>query len=106
MSETELDEMTKPELLDYARELGVSPANNDMTKEELRAGIDAQLAASDDTVVEEADAEVEQQVTTTMTKDYLARNLVNPTPGTSNATDFLGRSVLAGNVDFLGRALH
>jgi hypothetical protein len=39
-----LDEMTKAELLDYARELGVSPANNDMTKEELRAGIDLALA--------------------------------------------------------------
>lgn len=39
-----LDEMTKPELLDQARSLGVTPANNDMTKEELRAGIDAKLA--------------------------------------------------------------
>jgi len=41
---TSLDEMTKGELLDHARSLGVSPANNDMTKEELRAGIDAKLA--------------------------------------------------------------
>jgi hypothetical protein len=39
-----LDEMTKAELLEYAKELGVSPANNDMTKEELRAGVDAKLA--------------------------------------------------------------
>jgi hypothetical protein len=36
-----LDDMTKPELLDYARERGASPANNDMTKEELRASIEA-----------------------------------------------------------------
>lgn len=41
---SELDAMTKQELLDRARSLGVSPANNDMTKEELRAGIDAKLA--------------------------------------------------------------
>jgi hypothetical protein len=36
-----LDGLTKAELLDYAREIGVQPANNDMTKDELRAGIDA-----------------------------------------------------------------
>jgi hypothetical protein len=42
---TGLDAMTKQELLDHARELGVSPANNDMTKEELRAAIDAHQAA-------------------------------------------------------------
>ena len=35
--------MTKQELLEFAKQLGVSPANNDMTKEELRAGIDAKL---------------------------------------------------------------
>ena len=40
----ELDEMTKAELLEYAQELGVSPANNNMTKEELREGVDAKLA--------------------------------------------------------------
>lgn len=39
----DLDAMTKEELLAYARELGLSPANNDMSKSELRAGIDAQL---------------------------------------------------------------
>ena len=33
--EGELEAMTKQELLDRARELGVSPANNDMTKQEL-----------------------------------------------------------------------
>jgi hypothetical protein len=41
---TGLDAMTKEELLDYARERGVSPANRDMTKDEIRAGIDAKLA--------------------------------------------------------------
>ena len=44
-------------------------------------------------------------VTTTRTKDYLARALTNTVPGTSNATDHLGRNVGAGNTDFLGRAL-
>ena len=38
---SELDAMTKSELLDYAKQHGVSPANNDMTKDELRAAIDA-----------------------------------------------------------------
>jgi hypothetical protein len=38
------DEMTKAELLAYAKQLGVEPANNDMTKDELRAGVDAKLA--------------------------------------------------------------
>ena len=41
---TNLDAMTKPQLLDYAQQLGVSPANAGMTKEELRAGVDAKLA--------------------------------------------------------------
>jgi hypothetical protein len=39
-----LDEMTKAELLEHAKQLGVSPANNDMTKEELRAAIDEAAA--------------------------------------------------------------
>ena len=38
-----LDQMTKAELLEYAKQLGVSPANNDMTKDELRAAVDAKL---------------------------------------------------------------
>jgi hypothetical protein len=42
--QTDLDGMTKAELLEYARSLDVSPANNDMTKEELRAAVDAKLA--------------------------------------------------------------
>jgi hypothetical protein len=35
---------TKAELLERARELGVSPANAAMSKAELQAGIDAHLA--------------------------------------------------------------
>jgi hypothetical protein len=35
-----LDEMTKDELLDYARSRDISPANGGMTKDELRASID------------------------------------------------------------------
>ena len=42
--ETSLDAMTKDELLAYAQELGVTPANAGMTKDELRAGIDAHQA--------------------------------------------------------------
>lgn len=36
----DLDSMTKDELLDHARSLGVSPANAAMTKDELRESID------------------------------------------------------------------
>ena len=106
MSEAELDEMTKAELLAYAREQGVSPANNDMTKDELRAAIDDATGAEPDEQAEaDDDAEVEELVTTTMTKDYLGVPLVNATPGTSNATDRLGRNVVTGNKDFMGRSL-
>jgi hypothetical protein len=38
---TGLDAMTKAELLDYAKAHDISPANNDMTKDELRASIEA-----------------------------------------------------------------
>ena len=34
-----LDALTKAELLEKAQQMGVSPANNDMTKAELVAGI-------------------------------------------------------------------
>lgn len=37
--------------------------------------------------------------------DFLGRALVNNNPGTSDASDFLGRGVTAGNKDFIGRAL-
>jgi hypothetical protein len=43
--------------------------------------------------------------TTTKRADYLGRALVNETPGTSDATDYLGRAVITGNKDYAGRAL-
>lgn len=43
--------------------------------------------------------------TTTKRQDYLGRWLPNANPGTTNATDFLGRSITAGDKDYLGRAL-
>jgi hypothetical protein len=43
--------------------------------------------------------------TTTKLQDFLGRWLVNATPGTSQATDFLGRKVIAGDKDFVGRNL-
>ena len=101
---TDLDEMTKAELLEYAQQIGVSPANNNMTKEELREGVDAKLAEEEGPQPDQQ-AAPEQQVTTTMTKDYLGVPLVNPTPGTSQATDSLGRSVVSGNKDYMNRAL-
>jgi len=41
---SDLDQMTKDQLLEHAQQLGVSPANASMTKDELRAGIDAHQA--------------------------------------------------------------
>lgn len=43
--------------------------------------------------------------TSTDAQDFLGRYLTNANPGTSPATDFLGRNVLTGNHDFLGRNL-
>lgn len=43
--------------------------------------------------------------TTTKLQDYLGRWLTNGTPGTTNATDQLGRNVTASDKDWLGRAL-
>jgi hypothetical protein len=43
--------------------------------------------------------------TTTKLKDFLGRWLTNGTPGTTNATDHLGRNVAASNKDFIGRSL-
>jgi hypothetical protein len=43
--------------------------------------------------------------TTTRKEDYLGRDLSNATPGTTQATDFLGRAIGASNTDFNGRAL-
>ena len=93
----DLDAMTKDELLAYGQELGITPMNAAMSKGEIRAGIDAYQGGGG--------PEVNPQVTTTSTKDYLGVPLVNPTPGTSNATDRLGRAVTSGNKDFIGRAL-
>lgn len=44
--------------------------------------------------------------TTTSTKDFMGRALVNGTPGvTDPAKDYLGRNVKTGNKDYMGRAL-
>jgi hypothetical protein len=44
--------------------------------------------------------------TTTNTHDYLGRALQNATPGVTNPVlDYLGREILAGNIDYIGRAL-
>ena len=40
-----LEAMTKAELLDYARERGISPANEAMNKDEIRASIDEHEAS-------------------------------------------------------------
>jgi hypothetical protein len=39
-SDDGLDAMSKEQLIDYARERGISPANRDMSKAEIRASID------------------------------------------------------------------
>lgn len=39
----DLDAWTKEQLLAYAQAQGISPANNAMTKDELRAAVDAHL---------------------------------------------------------------
>ncbi len=44
-------------------------------------------------------------VTTLNLRDYLGRSLTNDTPGTSDATDHLGRDVVTGDLDFVGRDL-
>ena len=99
---SELDAMTKDELLAYGQELGITPMNANMTKDEIRTAIDAHQA---DTVTAEAEESPDLRVTTTSTKDFLGVPLVNATPGTSQATDRLGRSVVAGNKDYLSRNL-
>lgn len=44
-------------------------------------------------------------VTTLKLRDHLGRLLTNATPGTSDATDHLGRDIVAGNLDFVARDL-
>ena len=43
--------------------------------------------------------------TTTKLQDWLGRWLNNGTPGTTNASDFLGRQVQAGDKDYMGQSL-
>lgn len=43
--------------------------------------------------------------TTTKRQDFLGRWISNANPGTTDATDFMGRAVIAANKDYLGRAL-
>jgi hypothetical protein len=44
--------------------------------------------------------------TTTRTKDYMGRLLINEDPGTTDpAQDYMGRNVIASNNDYMGRAL-
>jgi hypothetical protein len=43
--------------------------------------------------------------TTTKLGDFLGRALTNETPGTSNASDYLGRAVTGTDKDFMGRSL-
>lgn len=38
---SDLDSMTKADLLAYGRKLGISPMHNDMTKDEIRQAIEA-----------------------------------------------------------------
>ena len=98
----ELDAMTKDELLARGQELGISPMNANMTKDEIRTALDEHEAAGVEATGEESP---DLRVTTTSTKDFLGVPLVNPTPGTSQATDRLGRSVVSGNKDYLARNL-
>ncbi|HEY7824818.1 MAG TPA: hypothetical protein VIG24_18405 [Acidimicrobiia bacterium] len=44
-------------------------------------------------------------VTTLNLRDHLGRLLTNATPGTSDATDHLGRDIVANDLDYVGRDL-
>lgn len=44
--------------------------------------------------------------TSTDTKDYMGRLLANAVPGTTDPVlDYMGRLTLAGDLDYMGRAL-
>jgi hypothetical protein len=43
--------------------------------------------------------------TTTRKEDFLGRDLANATPGTTQAKDSVGRDIIAGDKDYLGRSL-
>jgi hypothetical protein len=88
---SELEQMTKAELLEHAKALGVTPANNMMTKAELLEAIQQH----------EDEPGVEGQATTTATKDYLGRALITPS---INSKDYLGRATFSA-VDYMGRTL-
>jgi hypothetical protein len=89
-----LDEMTKAELLEFAREREISPANAAMSKDELRESIDAALAG-------EGELGVEGQATTTANADYMGRPLITPSV---NSKDYMGRATFSA-VDYMGRTL-
>jgi hypothetical protein len=84
-----LDEMTKDELLEFAHEREISPANAAMSKAEIRESIRA------------AGEDVEGQATTTATKDYMGRDLITPA---INSKDYMGRATFSA-VDYMGREL-
>jgi hypothetical protein len=88
----DLDEMTKAELLELARERGISPANAAMSKDELRESIQA---------AEGGEPGIEGQATTTATKDYMGRALITPA---INSKDYMGRPTFSA-VDYMGRTL-
>jgi hypothetical protein len=89
-NETDLDAMTKDELIDYAQAQGISPANATMTKAELREAIEAG-----------GEEGVEGQATTTASKDYMGRALITPA---INSKDYLGRPTQSA-IDYMGRLL-
>ena len=91
----DLEAMTKAELLEHAKSLGVTPANNDMTKAELIAGIQAHGEEQPE------EEEVEGQATSTATKDYMGRALITPA---INSKDYLGRATSSA-LDYMNRTL-
>jgi len=95
LTRADLDAMTKDQLLATAQQMGLSPANASMSKGDLYDTVAGALGF----------VGVDPQATTTKTKDFLGRLLTNPTPGTSQATDFLTRQIQAGDRDYLGRTL-
>jgi len=63
---------------------------------------DTSVQQQDEPTVEQQDSVSELAVTTTKTKDYLGRSLVNIA---TDARDYLGRACIAGDKDYLGRSL-
>jgi hypothetical protein len=94
---SELDDLTKDELLEYGQELGISPMNAGMTKDEIRAAIDEHLASEQP----EDEPGVEGQATSTATKDYMGRALITPS---INSKDYMGRATSSA-LDYMNRTL-